>query len=107
MIKLMFISSGDEYGFYRAKVTVADGETSDYVKMNYNTDAAVAVYPSNRACVEYSISSPADIDAGNGEWIKWPLGTVKSNAEDAIIGVISAVRLVSESGAATMEILSR
>ena len=107
MIELVWQDETEEYGYYRASVTVASGDASDYVKTNYNTQPTVAVYPSGRCYVEYTLSTPAVIDAGNAEWIKWPIGNTRRNAADTVVGVVSAVRLVSITGAATMEVLSK
>ena len=107
MIELVWQDETNEYGYYRASTSVADGETSDYIKANYNTQPTVAVYPAGKCYVEYTLSSPSEIDAGNAEWINWPIGNTKKNAADTVIGVISAVRLVSVNGAATMEVLSK
>ena len=97
----------DGYGFYKASVSVTGGNTSDYVKMNFNTQTSVAVYPNNRARCEFTISPITDVEAGTATWIRWPRGNVRRDTADTLIGVASAVRLVSVSGAATMEVLAK
>lgn len=97
----------DGYGFYKTKVDVAAGATSDYIKLNFNTETSVAVYPTNRARCEFSVSPLADVEAGTATWIAWPLGNVRTESADTIIGVASAIRLVSDAGSATMEVLAR
>ena len=106
MIDLMW-QGNEGYGYWHAKVTVADGETSDYIKLNYDAQTSVAVYPDNRARCEYTLSSFEDLQAGTAKWIPWSLRDVRRDSSDTIVGVVSAVRLVSRNGAATMEVLAR
>ncbi len=97
----------NESGFYSAKVSVTAGNTSDFVKLPYNAETTVAVYPDTRARCEFTISPIADVEAGTATWLTWSLGTVTNDDADTLLGVASAVRLVSEQGAATMEVISK
>ncbi len=105
MIKLQWNDS--EYGFWRASVSVSGGATSDYVVVNYNNArTTVAVYPATRAKAQYSVDSIAKIDAGTAVWIDWPIGAITAPRSDTLIGVCTAIRLVSVIGSASMEVLS-
>ncbi len=99
--------SDSTYGFWRASVTVAAGATSDWVMVNYNNSrTTVAVYPTTRAKAQYTVDSPAKINAGTAVWIDWPVGAITSARTDTLMGVATGIRLVSVVGAASMEILS-
>lgn len=104
MIRIRF---DNKTAFFSGKVTVATGETSDYAILPYNAESSVAVYPSGRAKCQYTLSKVADVEAGTATWIDWPLGVVSANDADTIIGVASAVRLVSLQGEATMEVIAK
>lgn len=109
MITLEFNSNGN-YGVYSAEVSVADGETSDFVKLEYNTATSVAVHPSGtdgRARCEYTLSGFDLVQAGNARWLNWPLGNIRNSDADFIIGAATAVRLVSVRNSAVMEVLAK
>lgn len=106
MITLNFNREGN-YGVYSATVDVADGQTSDWVKLEYNTSTSVAVHPDGRAYCEYTLTPFDDVVAGNAKWIAWPLGRIRNPDSDFLIGAATAIRLVSENGAATMEVLAK
>lgn len=101
------------YGFWDAVVTVGSGETSDFVRLNYDATTSVAVFPSSggdRAKCQYTLTKIDEVSSGNGRWLDWPKGTVNGNAvgeSDTIVGVVTAVRLVSVNGPATMEVIAR
>lgn len=107
MIRLEWQNSQSGYGFWRSRVDVSGGGTSDYILLNYNTTrTTVGVYPTTRAKAQYTISSVEMIDAGTAKWIDWPIGASTSNKTDTLLGIATAVRLVSLVGAASMEIVS-
>lgn len=95
------------FGFYYVEVSVTGGQTSDYVKLPYNAQSSVAIYPNNRAKVQYTLSSIDKLEAGTADWIDWPLGSINRNDSDTIVGVATSVRLVSDNGVARMEVLAR
>ncbi len=99
--------SGDGYGYFYKEVEVTSGQTSDYVKIEHDTITSVAIYPQGRAKVQYSLSSLQKLDASEAEWIDWPIGAITRNDADTIIGVASAVRLVSLNGDAKIEVLAK
>lgn len=105
MISLLW--SDDNYGFWRAGVSVTGGGTSDWIMVNYNNArTTVAVYPTTRAKAQYTIDSPEEIAAGTAVWIDWPIGAITSPRTDTLIGVATGIRLVSLVGSASMEVLS-
>lgn len=109
MIRLKFNGNGN-YGVYSAEVSVDDGETSDFVKLEYNTATSVAVHPSGGnglAKCQYTLSDFDLVQAGSARWLDWPLGNVRSSDADFIIGAATAVRLVSTRNAAVMEVLAK
>ena len=109
MIRLEFNSNGN-YGVYSAEVSVEDGETSDFVKLEYNTATSVAVHPSannGRAKCQYTLSDFDLVQSGSARWLDWPLGNVRDSDADFIIGAATAVRLVSTRNAAVMEVLAK
>lgn len=107
MIKLQWQDNTNGYGFWRAWINVSNGGISDYILLNYNTSrTTVAVYPSTRAKAQYTISSTAMIDAGTAKWIDWPIGATTADKTDTLLGIATAIRLVSLIGTASMEILS-
>jgi len=99
--------TGEGYGYFYKEVSVVGGATSDYVRLEHDTITSVALYPNNRAKVQYSLSNYTKLDAGTADWIDWPLGSINRNDADTIIGVASAIRLVSDNGAARMEVLAK
>lgn len=109
MIRLEFNSNGN-YGVYSAEVSVDDGETSDFVKLEYNTATSVAIHPSGsngRAKCQYTLSDFNLVQDGDARWLDWPLGNIRQSDADFIIGAATAVRLVSISAAAVMEVLAK
>ena len=106
MITLEFNRSGN-YGVYSATSSVEDGETSDWIKLEYNTSTSVAVHPEGRAKCEYTLTPFDDVVAGNAKWLDWPLGIIRNSDADFIIGAATAIRLVSISGAASIEVLAK
>lgn len=106
MITLIW-QTGEGYGYFYREVSVADGQTSDYVRLEHDTETSVALYPGNRAKVQFTLSDISKLEAGTADWIDWPLGTINRNDADTIVGVVSAVRLVSVNNAARMEVLAK
>lgn len=108
MIKQVWQGGNDEYGTYRAQVTVADGGTSDSVQIIYSSSrTSVGVYPEGEAYVVYTISTPAEVSSETAEWIKWPLGNLTAPDADSLISTATAVKLVSVSGSAKMDVVSQ
>lgn len=88
---------------YRHSETVTDA-TSEPLSIEVNDKPAiVVVVPGTDAKVQYTLSFPADVDAGNAVWIDWPAGTVTVQTVDSIEGAVTALRLVS-TGASKWEV---
>lgn len=97
-----------EYGTYRATTSVVDGGTSDAVQILYNSArTSVGLYPEGEAYVAYTLSPIADVNNDTATWIKWPLGNLTVNGADSLISTATAVRLVSVTGAATIDVVSQ
>lgn len=97
----------DNFGYYYYKETVAGGATSDPVLLPFNVTISAAVYPLNRAKIQATISTKEDVENGTANWVDWNLGVVNQNSSDALVGAATAIRLVSEQGEATMEVIGR
>lgn len=98
---------GEQYGFWRAGASVTSGQTSDWILVNYNNSrTTVAVYPTTRARAQYTVDPVSEINAGTAVWIDWPLGNITAPRTDTLMGVCTAIRLVSVIGSASIEVLS-
>lgn len=106
MISLVW-KQGEDYGYFYNETSVASGATSDFVKLEHDTQATVYIFPDNRAKVQFTGDDISVLAAGGGDWLDWPLGTVNRDDADTIVGVVSAVRLVSVNGAATMKVRAK
>ena len=83
--------------------------TSDHVMIQSgfkNVSVAIHPAPGQTARVEYTLSCRADIDAGNAKWMVWPAGNVSNSTDDALLSHACAIRGVSPSGTARLEILA-
>ena len=107
MINLEWKQDGNDYGYFFAETSVASGATSDFVKLEHNVLTTVYVFPDSRCTVEYTPDDVATINAGAADWLPWPKGRVRNATSDTILGVASAVRLVSVNGAARMKIRAK
>lgn len=95
MIKLTRSTDMTDFGFYQAKVTFTT--TSDWIYMQSgNPTISAAIHPTGgTAKVQYTLSSSADIEAGNGRWIDWDKGANSVATADSLIGSVVAVRGVN------------
>jgi len=75
--------------------TVTDGAGAPLIIPAVGRDAAVAVTPGTSARVEYSLSSYSAIEDNTATWHPWPAGDVTAASADAVLGGITALRLVS------------
>ena len=94
---------------YEYQETVADGVTSEFIMAPDNAgklrDWSVAVIPAGTARVEYTLSGRDTVAAGGGNWQQWDDGNVTSITSD-LLGPVTAVRVVSVTGAATIEVVA-
>lgn len=89
-----------EFGFKRAVVDTSS--TSDHILLSADIrEPTASVYPTgnNRAVVQFSCESNAEIMAGNGHWKDWALGTVREDTSDGLVATVTALRVVSIDGA--------
>ena len=107
MINLEWKQDNNDYGYFFAEASVEDGQTSDFIKLEHNALTTVYAFPEGRCTVEYTPDDVATINAGNADWLSWPKGRVRRDTSDTILGVVSAVRLVSDNGAARVKIRAK
>lgn len=90
--------------------SVAFAGTSDWIAVPSCTmSISVAMHPAagQTARAEYTLSAPAQIEAGMAKWIPWPLGDVAASASDALLTMCIGIRGVASGGTATIEVLAR
>lgn len=90
--------------------SLAFSGTSDWFAVPSCTPAiSVAIHPAagQTARAEYTLSSPAEIEAGTAKWIPWPLGDVSASSSDALLTMCVAIRGVASGGTAAIEVLAR
>lgn len=106
LIEVRQTLEGMDRGFFRTEVQFTT--TSQPVRIPVGPEfISAAIHPaSGTARVEFTLSSPEVIEAGNARWIAWPLGDVSSGRADALISAVTAVRGVA-SGSAVLEICAR
>ena len=89
----------------RVRSTVANGATGNtiYVKL----PCTVTVIPAGGASgkLQFSTSLYGDLDAGTATWQDWNAGTVTAATSAVLPGWVTAVRVVSVSGAVTLEVV--
>lgn len=51
------------------------------------------------ATIQYTLDSPADVEAGTAAWISWSTGEATENTADYLQGPVTAVRCVSTGNA--------
>ena len=87
--------------------TVATTVTGDNVLMSgfRGNPISVTVLPSGTAKVEYTNHPFADVIAGTaGIWADWAAGSVTSTTTATLFGPVTALRIVSVSGSASIVI---
>lgn len=82
-------------------VTTGATGTTIYTKGSRGT---VTLTPSGTARIEYSISRASRLRKGLGRWFAWGRGDVTTPVGDVIDQPVVAVRVVSVSGDATIEV---
>jgi hypothetical protein len=75
--------------------TVTDATSDPLVLPSLGREVAVAVTPGTDAKVQYTLSGYDAIEADTATWHDWPKGIVTEAATDAVLGGVSALRLVS------------
>ncbi len=55
--------------------------------------------------VQYTLSSPADVEADAATWRDWPSGVVSAVTDDTLTGPVTAVRAISASGEIRLEVV--
>lgn len=75
--------------------SVTDATSDPLIIPSLGRDVAVSVSPGDAATVQYSLSSYAAIEAGEATWHDWPEGEITEPATDAVLGAVTALRLVS------------
>lgn len=83
--------------------TVTDATSTPLIVPAVDRPVAVTVTPGTSACVEYTLSDYATVDAGTATWLPWAAGDVTEPTGDSAVGAITALRLVS-AGASTWEV---
>lgn len=84
---------------------IGDGETGDWIELA-GEGGTVAVFPAagGTAKAQYTVSRPLKVRNGTARALDWAKGNVTAGAADIINREITAIRLVSISGAATIEV---
>lgn len=71
------------------------GTSDPLIIPSVGRDAVVTVRPGISARVQFSASSYSKINDDTANWYDWPAGDVTVPTSDAVIGGITAIRLVS------------
>lgn len=106
LIELEKTLEGMDRGFFRAKVEFS--LKSQPVRIPEGpVFISAAVHPSSgTGRVEFTLSSPTDVEAGSAKWIAWSFGDVAQSKAESLIVAITAVRGIA-SGDAVLEICAR
>jgi len=90
---------------WQTEISVAGGETSDilYAKDDV-AEIGMQVAPEGTAYIEYTLSPMSEAASGSADWVKWDPGDVTENTAGFTSKSITALRLVSVSGAADADI---
>jgi hypothetical protein len=69
--------------------------------------SSVTVFPGagGSVLIEYSLSAPGAIDAGNGHWVPWSSGTVTVATGNQFVTPIMAIRATATGAAAVVEVV--
>lgn len=107
MVTLTWSKDSADYGFYRYSVTFTG--TTDFVMLQSNMGSvSAAVHPaSGTARVEFTLSSPADVQAGIAKWVVWPMGDVSKSSADGMISCATAIRAVASASNAVFEVCAK
>jgi len=103
------LSDGNPAGWIYSE-TVADGATSDPVKIKPNGKGiyaiSVGIIPeTGSGKVQFSLDSESDIDGGSADWFDWSAGEVTGGTSATFTSAISALRCISISGNVKFKIL--
>lgn len=91
-------------GRYHFQQTVTAGAASDPVLLpsvyHHNPGyAPAAVYASpgggGTARIEFSLSTPEEVEAGSATWLPWPDGDVSAGTVRTVAGPVTALRCVA------------
>lgn len=107
MLRLTEAFNGLAPGYYGISLSFSGTSEPIMIQPGYK-DISVAITPAvgQTARVEYTLSPQTDIDDGTATWLTWPAGDVSSSRDDALLAKAYAIRGVSSSGAAKLEILA-
>lgn len=84
--------------------SVGNGETGNPVIL-YGRPVSLALHPAGTAKVQFTLSGDNLVVAGTARWIDWARGNVTVATADISEGDVTAVRAVSVSGAAVLEVI--
>jgi len=103
-----FYEDTSRFGYKRAELVIASGQTSSplIVDIIYNA-MTIAVIPQGSAKAQYTICTKEDIDIDKAVWFDWNIEETTVAAADTVYGVVTAIRLVSLSGNATIKVVAR
>lgn len=88
-------------------ITVADGETSRaYRELDYVNELGLVLDPDGEAKIQYTLSPIEDVTGGTARWVDWDPGAVTQTTGEYITRPVNAVRVVSNSGAATADVVT-
>lgn len=108
MITIPKDSSTVDTGRFWLELAVTGTSDSIYIPPGMMS-ISVALHPAvgQTARIEYTLSSSARINAGTARWIAWPLGDISASNADSLLTTAAAIRVVSSSGTATLELVAR
>jgi hypothetical protein len=107
MLSLVESFNGLAPGYFGISLSFTGTSEPVMIQAGYK-DISVAIHPAvgQTARVEYTLSCQAEIDAGTAKWLTWPAGNVSVGTDDAMMTKAYAVRGVSSSGTAKLEVLA-
>lgn len=106
MIRMNWNRDTDDYGFFRFSLQFT-GTTDSLMLQSGMMNVSAAIHPaSGTARIEFTLSSPAEVQAGTARWVAWPMGDVARAAADAMISCATALRGVA-SATAVMEVCAK
>ena len=90
---------------YHYSGSVADATTSTPVLLpGLDSKASVAVQPGTDVTIEFTLSHPGEVAAGNAAWLQLEAGITASKAQELPV-MATAVRLTAN-GAASWQVLA-
>lgn len=106
MIRMNWNRDTDDYGYFRFSLQFT-GTTDSLMLQSGMMNVSAAIHPaSGTARIEFTLSSPAEVQAGTARWVAWPLGDVSRASADAMISCATALRGVATT-TAVMEVCAK